>query len=95
MTFPKVILQCADITSSVCEYAMPPMEGCWSYTMRVDQTDLYHYSAYRTVKQSAFVRLCGSTHMNGISTLHGYDYIQWRIGSNTFVILIVFLFTLP
>jgi hypothetical protein len=48
-------------------------------------------SAYRTVKQSAFVRVCDSTHMNGISAVHGYDYIQQWIGSDNFV----FLFTPP
>jgi hypothetical protein len=74
---------------------MPSMEGCWSYSMPMGQTDLFYYSAHHTVQQCAFVRLCDSTHTKGISPLHGYDYVQWWNGSNTYVISIVFLFILP
>jgi hypothetical protein len=68
------------------------MEGpIWS----MEQTDLFHSSAHRTIQQSAFVRLCDSTHMNGISNLHAYDYVQWWNGSKTYVITTVFLFIPP
>ena len=82
------ILNCADITlCSVCESAMPSMEVCWSYTMPMEQTDLFHSSAHRAIQQGAFVRLCDSTCTNTISTLHVYVYVSRWNGSNTYVIV--------
>ena len=82
------ILNCADITlCSVCEFAMPSMEVCWSYTMPMEQTDLFHSSTHRAIQQGAFVRLCDSTRTNTISVLHVYVYVLRWNGSNTYVIV--------
>ena len=40
----SVGLPCAGITSYVCASAVPSMEGCWSYKMPIEQTDLFHSS---------------------------------------------------
>jgi hypothetical protein len=50
---------------------------CRYYTLPMEQTDLFHSSAHRTEQRSASVRLRDSTHSIEVSTLHGYDYIEW------------------